>query len=374
MATFRSVSAAALFLLPGLAVGAHVSHAATARRAATTDATWNLAATAHFGQAGNASGYSTILLAGQQLWVFGGTNPGGDSTPVAETLAGPRWVQSALPAGLTDFISDASAPSRHDIWAVSGYGRYVLHWNGRTWRVVRSWRGQGILSGVVATSYRSAWVFGTTAGGDRTLGTWRYDAGSWSQVPGLPRDISVASAVSASDIWAIDARPRSDAIVRFGGWHWHIVAAGRDITSIRWDDILAESDSDVWLIGNMSGSPADGGRLVLAHWDGLDWTRFVTKLHAWAGRVAPAGPGRVIVTATSSGILPSGLIGLMTDPGHITWSALASSLGSGVSDAIYAARTGTIWASGGILTRLGGDAAVWARTARAPVGPDSDSD
>ena len=360
MAKFRSVSAAALFLLPGIAVGGHAGHATT-RQARTTDLTWSVAETQHFGPASNASGYSTILLAGRQLWVFGGTNPGGISMPVAATLSGQRWVSSALPAGLTDFISDATAPSRRDIWAISGYGSYVLHWNGQRWRLARTWRGQGVLSGVAATSDSSAWVFGTTAGGDRTIGTWRFDAGSWTRVPGLGRDIVTASSISADDIWAIDARPHSDAIVRFGGRHWRIVRAGADITGIRWYGILAESDLDVWLIGDTSSSQPAGGRLVLAHWDGQDWTTYLTRLRAWAGRLAAAGKGQVIVTATSSQVVPTGLIGLMTGPGRITWSQLASSLGSGVSDATYVARTNSVWASGAVLTRLGGDAAIWVR-------------
>jgi hypothetical protein len=369
MATFRSVSAAALFLLPGFALGAPLSHGAVPQRATTADLTWSIATTRHFGAAGNASGYSTILTAGRQLWVFGGTNPGGASRPVAETLAGLRWVNSPLPSGLTDFISDASSPGRRDIWAISGYGAYVLHWNGLRWRLARTWRGQGTLSGVVATSWKSAWIFGTTAGGYRSVGTWRYDDGSWRQVAGLARDVYSASAVSAHDIWAIDALPRSDAIARFGGRHWYTVPVGRDISEIRWGGILAESDYDVWLIGNTSSS-----QLVLAHWNGLSWTRYVTRLRAWAERLAPAGPGRVIVTATSSGILPTGLIGLMTTPGHIAWSEVTSSLGTGISDATDVTRTGSIWATGGILTRLGGDAAVWVRVLRHATHADAGAD
>jgi hypothetical protein len=361
MATFRSVSAAALFLLPGLAVGVHVGPAAAARPARTTDVAWSVAAIQHFGPAGNASGYSTVLLAGRQQWAFGGTNPGGASVPVAETLIGRRWIPSALPAGLTDFISDASAAGRRDIWAISGYGSYVLHWNGYRWGLARTWRGQGVLSGVAATGNRSAWIFGTTSGGSRTIGTWRYDAGSWTQVPGLARDISTASAISADDIWAIDARPHADAIVRFGGRRWRAVPAGSDITGLRWGGILAESDWDVWLIGDTSSSHAGGGRLVLAHWNGQGWTTYLTRFRAWAGRLAAAPRGRVIITATSSGIVPTGLIGLMAFPGQITWSQLRSRLGSGVSDATYAARTNSIWASGAVLTRLGGDAAIWVR-------------
>lgn len=359
MPRFRSLSMAALAVLPALPLTLPVSHppAAVNRHAGLTNPTWDLALSRHFGHPWDASGFSTIVLTGGQLWAFGGTNPGGASAPVAERLTGKRWAASALPGGLTDFISDASAPSRQDIWAVSGYGRYVLRWDGSRWRVMRTWREPGYFSGLVATSPRDAWAFGTAANGDRSLGTWHFDGKSWRRVPGAASGIYRASAVTSQDIWAIAAGSRGDAILHFGGRQWYRVPASRAISRIRWRDILAESVRNVWLLGDTAK-----GRLVLAHWNGEHWRWHVTSIPALAGRLAGAGRGRVLATATSSVLLPAGLIVVMTRAGHLTSSAIASSLGCGVSDAAFASGTGVVWASGGTLTRLGGDAAIWVRT------------
>ena len=369
MPRFRSISMVALAVLPALPLSTQFSRPepALARHTRQADQGWNLAMTRHFGHPGNASGFSTILLTDGRLWVFGGTNPGGSSSPVAEHFSRGRWTAARLPARLTDFISDASAPSSHDIWAISSYGRYVLRYDGSSWQLARRWRGPGYFSDIVATSARNAWAFGTAANGVRSLGTWHFDGRSWRPAGGNARDIYRASAVNGKDAWAIAAGPRSDAILRFNGRRWHRTRVSRAISSIRWHDILAESARDVWLLGDTTN-----GRLVFAHWNGMVWDRFVTRLPVLAGQLAGARSGRVLATATSSGLLPTGMVVMMTSEGHLATSVINSSLGCGVSDGVFVARTGAIWASGGTLTTLGGNAAVWERTPGA--GSDVDID
>ena len=364
MRRFRSLSAAAVALLPVMALSPAVAHAG-ARQAQSPRQAFYLASGMHYGQPGNASGYSEILTAGRTIWAFGGTNPGGRSAPVAVIRVGTSWQLSRLPTGLTDFISNASAPDSRDIWAISGYGRYVLHWNGTRWQVARRWNMQGALSGVIALSHRNVWVFGTSPGGDRTIGTWHFNGRQWMPVKTAARDIYRASAISARDIWAIAADPHGDSIVRLGVRGWRHVRTGRALVGVRWHDILAESPEDVWLLGN-DDTRLGSGRLVLAHWDGKHWNRINTALHAWAGQLAAVGRGSVAATATSSGLLADGLIVQTTSRGRLAWSTIESSLGSGVSDIVYVPGTHTLWASGGTLTRLGGDAAIWARVIPQP--------
>jgi hypothetical protein len=379
MPRFSSLGAGVLVVLPGLIPGValhpgavvHPRPAQAASQLGPSPASpaWRLALTSHFGGPGNASGYATILMAGRRTWVFGGTNPGGQSSPVAARRTGDSWTPVALPGRLTDFISDASATSASNIWAVSGYGRYVLHWNGSGWRVAKTWRRSGTLSDVVAAGPRQTWVFGTSATGTRSIGTWRFDGQSWETVGGIASDIYRASAVSSRDIWAIAAGPRGDTILNLSRRHdWRRIPAGRATQSVRWHDILAESRKDVWLLGD-TASRTGSGLLELARWNGTRWAIFSTRVRAWAGQLAAAGPDRVLATATSTGNLTAGLVVAMTDGGRKTWSSISSSLGSGVSDVAYAPRTGTIWASGATLTRLGGDAAVWVRAVARSVGP-----
>jgi hypothetical protein len=357
MPRFRLFGAIAVAFLPALVLSPGAAKA-VAHHALPLTSAWHLAVNRHYGRPANASGYSEILTAGQVIWAFGGTNPGGQSSPVAVRLAGHSWQPSALPPRLADFISSASASGPGDIWAVSGYGRYVLHWDGQRWHLARRWRESGTLSGVAAISYRDVWVFGTSAYGVQTIGTWHFDGRSWAADNGPGRDIYRASAVSAHDIWGIAAGRHSDSIERFGPEGWRHVRTGRVLVGVRWRDILAESAADVWVLGNAADRQGSG-RLVLAHWNGRHWVRFTTLLDAWAGQLAEAGTGRVVATATSPGLLGNGIILELTSAGHLTWTSIASSLGSGVSDVVFANRDHLLWASGGILTRLGGNAAVW---------------
>lgn len=377
MPRFRSLSTVALAVLPALPLSGSLNYldpgpGASGGQGAPAPAslvaqTWDLAMSKHFGHPGTAAGFSAILITDGRLWAFGGTNPGGVSTPIADQLTGKRWAASAMPAGLTDFISDASATSPRDIWAVSGYGRYVLHWDGVSWQLAHRWREPGSLSDVVATNSRSAWVFGTSFDGTRSVGTWRLDGTSWRPVAGVAGDIYRASAASGHDIWAIAARNRADSLLRFDGRRWHRIRASAAVAGIRWRDILAKSARNVWLLGNTAK-----GRLVFAHWNGARWHRFVTRLPALAGQLAAARDGRVLATATSPAQLPTGLIITMTGEGRVTTSLITSALGCGVSEAVVAVRTGSIWASGGTLTKLGGNAAIWVRTAPGDRGRDGD--
>ena len=61
--------------------------------------TWQMATSVHYGPADNASGYSAVIApAKDDAWAFGGTNPGGTSSPAAERWDGKRW-QRVVPAG-----------------------------------------------------------------------------------------------------------------------------------------------------------------------------------------------------------------------------------------------------------------------------------
>ncbi len=363
MPRFSSLTATAVAVLPAMALSpvtalSPAAHRAESHQAQLAGQVWHLAVERHYGQPGNASGYSTIVTAGRRIWAFGGTNPGGLSSPVATVRIGGTWRAVSLPTGLSDFLSDASATSATDLWAISGYGRYVLQWDGSQWTISRRWGRQGTLSGVCAVNRRDVWVFGTSITGARTLGTWHFDGKSWAEVKGQGRNIYRASAVTAHDIWAIRAGQHSDSILRFNGRRWRRMPTGRALNDVRWHDILAESGADVWLVGD-TASRLGSGQLVFAHWNGRYWIRFTTSLRVWPGQLTSAGTDRVAATATSSGILGAGLIVQLTNRGRLSLSTIASSFGTGVSDIAYAPWSHTLWTSGGILTRLGGNAAAW---------------
>ena len=351
--------------LPGAGIRAQLPSAAEPGRSA-----FRITVSRHYGAPENASGYSAIVVTGnREAWAFGGTNPGGPSKPVAERWNGRTVTQSALPAGLTGFISDASAPSATDIWAASEYGRYVLHWNGMRWRVAMR-RRVGLITGLTAVSPDDVWVFGTTATGIHEAGTWHFDGRSWSRAAGAAGSIYRASAASRRDIWAIAASPRADSILRYDGATWRPVRTGHVLAGVALHDILATSDRSVWVVGDEISKGAVG--LVLAHWNGARWTRIPTSMRAQAGRLARGAHGGVLITAAAD-TTASGLILQASAVGWRPAVTIRSGLGSGVSDVALVHGTWSLLASGGILTRLGGDAVIWTvPLTRAAHRPDVD--
>ncbi|MFY9887897.1 MAG: hypothetical protein WAK71_06260 [Streptosporangiaceae bacterium] len=324
-----------------------------------TTSGFRVAARRHYGEPGNASGFSVIVVSGRhQAWAFGGTNPGGTSTPVAERWNGSTVTPSALPAGLTGFINYASAPSAHDIWAASEFGQYVLHWNGAGWHLARRW-SSGPITGLTAISPTDVWVFGTTASGVTGTGTWHLDGHQWVRVAGRAAGIYRASAVSRRDIWAISATSKADSILTYNGRSWRRVHTGSVLSGVQLHDILAVSDHDVWVLGDEVSRGRVG--LVLAHWNGARWAT-LSRLSAWPGLLARGPHGSVLVTATPSNAAAAGLI---LQAGEYGWGpviTIESQLGSGVSDVALVGKTRSLWATGGVLTRLGGDAVIWQGT------------
>jgi hypothetical protein len=182
---------------------------------------WRVSALRHYGGPGHASGFSAVVAPGRDsAWAFGGTNPGRASTPVALHWNGSSWRSQALPPGLDGFIGDASAPSARDVWAVSYGAGYLLHWNGTRWRVARRWPHKHMLTSVTALSPSDVWVFGTSTAGTHGMGTWHFNGRSWGRVRGLAGRIYRASAVSASDIWAVAATHRGGFVEHYDGRAW----------------------------------------------------------------------------------------------------------------------------------------------------------
>lgn len=331
---------------------------------AARSAGWRMAIDNHYGPPHNASGYSAVIAPdGAGVWVFGGTNPGGTSVPIAMQWAGSQWRRWKLPHGLTGFISNASASSRRDIWAVSYAGGYVLHWNGRAWSVAHRWPGHSTLTDVIALSPRDVWVFGTTAAGVRGMGAWHFNGRSWHPVSGRAQLIYRASALSRHDIWAVAATRKGGYVEHYDGHAWQQVSTGTVLHGARLDDVLAVSRHSVWVVGNMpstvGGRQHGDGRLVLAHFDGRHWARVTTPWQADTGRLAPAEHDAVWVTADISGARNDALIGHVCLHCTPSWATVRWGQGSGISDIAVSDRTGTAWITGGFLTQAGGDAAVW---------------
>ncbi|HBW20492.1 MAG TPA: hypothetical protein DEH11_16525 [Actinobacteria bacterium] len=356
-----AASVLALALAPPPA-SAHAAHAARPAHAArvSPDA-WRIGVTAHYGPAGNASGFAAVVASGPaEAWAFGGTNPGGPSAPVALRWDGRSWQRVPLPPGLDDFISVASAPTSKDIWAASYYGGYLLHWDGARWTVARRWSSQGALTGVTAVSPLDVWVFGTSPAGGPGLGTWHLEHGRWLAVTGPDAGIYRASAVNWRDIWAIGGTARGSFVEHFDGRAWARVRTVPELAGARLHDVLAVSARSVWVAGNLPARRGVGP-LVVAHWNGSWWRAFILPVHVGAGRLASDGHGGAWITATTGGQrIGAMFLHLYWSGGH-AWTTVDHGLGNGVSDIALVPGTDSLWASGGFLTHSGGDAVIFAR-------------
>jgi hypothetical protein len=323
---------------------------------------WQMATTVHYGPTGNASGYSAVIApAKDDAWVFGGTNPGGTSSPAAEHWDGRRWHAWSLPAGLSGFIVAAAASSPGDVWAVGG--EYALHWNGARWTVAKTWSQAGQATSVVAVSPGDVWVFGSSSfSGEPSLGAWHYNGRSWTMAAGVAAAIYRASAVSPGDIWAITVSPRGGSVVHYDGRAWaREAAADSALANTQLDDVLAVSARNVWVSGVTPANAADG-HLVLVRWNGRRWKRFVAPwLVQQPERFAADGVGGIWIPVVTGGVRPATWILHLSRTGVWTRTRIAAGPGTGVGvgDLALVPGTTTLWGTGGLLTTLGGDAAIW---------------
>jgi hypothetical protein len=323
---------------------------------------WQIAAKAHYGASRNASGYSAlVVLSKNDAWAFGGTNPGGPSTPTAVHWDGTRWQASPLPKGLNGFIVAAAASSASNVWAV-GDG-YALRWNGVRWSVAKTWSNDPEITSVAAISRDDVWVFGSSSfiSGQANLGTWHYDGHDWVPVAGAA-GIYRASAISEHDIWAITVSPRGGSVVHYNGTAFRSeTAVDAVLGHTQLNDVLAVSPHNIWVSGTTPLNAADG-HLVLAHWNGRCWRRFVAPWPVQlAERFATDGGGGVWIPVVTGGGGSATWILHLSRGGEWTRTQITAARGSGVGvgDLALVPGTTTLWGTGGLVTISGGDAAIW---------------
>jgi hypothetical protein len=263
---------------------------------------WHTAFRHHYGAAASASSYLAVVAPGKHdAWAFGGSNLAQSTSehPVAAHWNGKHWRAAALPGGLTDQIFAASAPSGSDIWAVSLFGRYVLHWNGTRWTVAKRFKDSGTLAlsltGVTAFSRRNVWVFGAP-GGNPGLGTWHYNGRTWTQQGGAAVGILAVSALSPANMWGIGSLDSpQDSLVHYNGSHWRRLTAA-PLKNTQFNGIAALSRTSVWAVGAAAGGQLPGRAL---HWNGTTWKRVSVPWKVELRQVIPDSRGGLWITATS---------------------------------------------------------------------------
>jgi hypothetical protein len=351
--TMRRSSAAVIMATAATAIGMTASMTLPAQ-AAPAHAAWRLV----FRQAYGPVSYSSTLFhvaapdAGD-AWAVGGSGDGDafSGFPIAAHYRNGVWRRTPLPRKLTGMLIAVSADSRTDAWAV-GIDGYLLHWRSGSWHVARRWPEPKSLpvefTGVTALSPHNVWVFGSggfTAG----LGTWHLVGGKWVRVTGAGGDITFASALSPTDIWAIGGKNApQDSIVHLSHGVWRYVT-DKALAGRQFSGILATRPGDVWAVASVGGSRVGTALLHLSHGR---WASVHVPGHYVPGSIASDGAGGLWLIGSPFGhpavLLHRSAAGRWTP----------YSIGNAIGLALIPGGT-SMWAVGSTLLKGRGAAAIW---------------
>ncbi len=198
------------------------------------------------------------------------------TAPLSERLTGSGWKQvpALNPRGNTS-ISGVAAITVRNVWAVGGNARWtvIMHWDGSSWRRVRSpspSSSGSYLQAVAARSPTNAWAVGTTS--DHTL-IEHWTGHGWhrtaSPSPGGSPVLNGVAASSAANAWAVGGLSNTGKtlILHWNGRSWHRVPSPSPRGFSVLSAVTATSFGNAWAVGYA------GGRTLIVHWDGRSWKR-----------------------------------------------------------------------------------------------------
>ncbi|HEY2506251.1 MAG TPA: hypothetical protein VGI58_07025 [Streptosporangiaceae bacterium] len=342
-----------LFSRTGLTISVGVSVAALAISVAVpafaaSSPGWRRVATIHFGAAGTAPEFDAVApLTSSLAWAVGGLGQAG--APRAYRWTGSDWKASALPAGLKESLGAISAPAANDVWAISGLGDYILHYNGSKWSVSKRFSVFGELTGVTALSSSNVWVFGNS-GAFPGLGTWHYNGKTWTKATAATNlGIGSATAVSPQNMWAEGSTTvGQDSIFHYTGT-WSQVKASA-LSGLSFSAILAKSATNIWVAANA------GTKSYVVHRTTAGWRRFSVP---WVVNLSD------MTTDGNGGFWFAG-----RGPGEESWALHRSAAGrwsrtllargSFVPGIARIPGTASVLAVGSVNTSTGTNAIIWA--------------
>lgn len=205
------------------------------------------------------------------------------------------WRPMPTPYVKNGSLSDASASSRTDAWAVGwrrtpwGWRPLTEHWDGHAWTRVPSLHPgtYTVLATVVAIAPNDVWAAGDSG---RTVGAAavglrplleHWDGLRWRKVavPYRARRAHLhdLAATSSNDVWAVGTGRNgwSTRTLHYDGKTWRFVPSvdtrffHNDLTSVS-----ASSPNDVWSVGAWDDEDQTGS--FVEHWDGHAWSLIPT--------------------------------------------------------------------------------------------------
>jgi hypothetical protein len=270
---------------------------------------------------GTTQGLSGIAAAGGMVWAVGQSEAaGGPGATQVEQWNGAQWalVSSPSPGTLANALNGVTALAANDVWAVGGSagGTLAEHWNGAGWSVTPSPNGgatDDVLNGVAAASSSDVWAVGSATNDTYTRSGLieHWDGTHWSLSLTLPpsgqfgQELYGVAARSATDAWAV-GNANGPLVKHWNGATWATVPFPPLSPSYLSDDVLfgvvALAATDVWVVGGFPpvGCGSDNPVLI-AHWDGKQWSVVPNTPTGVLYGVAAAGPHDLWAVGTTFG-------------------------------------------------------------------------
>lgn len=300
--------------------------------------------------------YSVAADGPGDAWTVGDAVTGNLSEPVVYHWDGRRWLRVQLPASVLRVFGPGQqlmvvgARSAGDVWAFDALGHWMrrsgTRWTAGSLPLARGGQAPAIHA-VAVPGPGDVWAFGSGA----VPYAAHFDGRRWrtTAVPGTT-GITDASAVSPSDIWAVEEQD----VLRWNGHQWRVAAAGSRLAAgfVLMSSVRALSSQSVWVGGGAENS-AGGLTEAAAHWDGRSWR--VAQLPA-----PPQSPQFELTSVVPDG--RGGMWGLGTSPAlggwrlwHLTvagWRAVprpvsgSTGFSTLASDLAWQPRSASAWAAG----------------------------
>ncbi len=214
-------------------------------------------------------------------------------------------------------LNGVAATSSHNAWAAGSYtdqtGQFqalILHWNGTTWKQQASapipFAESTQLFGVTVASTSNAWAVGSTIhnriGVRAVIEHWNGTTWKLMRTPklaGAGAELLGVTAVSSRNVWAVGHYWHSGGISHTLIEHWN-GTAWRHVTSPNpggpaHDNLLrgvtALSGRNAWAVGDYDAGEKAGAtvsKTIILRWNGIAWKRITSPNPGWGSVTIPA--------------------------------------------------------------------------------------
>jgi hypothetical protein len=226
---------------------------------------------------------SVIAISSNNIWAVGNSSSAPNATHHTLILHydGSSWrvVSSPNNGSASSQLGGMTAVSANNVWAVGSYGdsktgntqTLTEQWNGSTWRIVKSQNVQATnngLSSVTATTAQDIWAVGSTfdfaSDSGQTL-IEHYNGSTWRIIKSLnsgnDNHLLGVTAISSKVVWAVgvffNGSGGKTLIEQWNGSTWRIVSSPNPHAAF---NLLAgvahdPSSSQVWAVGATGTNP-----------------------------------------------------------------------------------------------------------------------